>query len=783
MSVAAEATAWDGGVRPYAIPSLSSCLEDSRLTIHGETIPASRVEIDALRLTEWAIASKASLLLVPPDPLTPLGALLPAAIHAADMLEAFRASGVVTRSRRRLAVVSTDLGLRGLYRGLGVRPGPRSHAELLRAVVPAGTMDGTGLVRVLDVRDHGLDACSTVFCSSLRDAARLSDIDLVVVDLPLPDGRGLDALRVPVVFLARDPADPLAAWAVDKGVATFGWDDVDLREANQGELTARQANLAAGVRVDVVAVEAADVSENAELFWQDIGPLVRAGRSGLTGDLAAESFGIFHDLLGLAAPVAAADAVAGARYESRIAALARAARLAEQNVSDLYFPMVEAELQGLLQAIGEVPPKARALVDLVAGHLDSRESVIVVARTARLARMLDESLADKRLHGTRVASIATLVHEAPADVAILTGMAPRWARWVYRSGIGASVEVLGYVHPAGGRFDEAALIRRTVDQQRACIATMASRTLRAASWGALTGERVVAHERTGTDTAGPEVTVRRWEPPPDTPIELWDGQRWLLSHEDAATDGGVGGVSGDRLVAATHVSFEGGSWALFATDGMVTRWLVAAGRGEPTPAGRLRPGDRIVLIDGDGHKDLLSKVLQAADGVPALAVASAWVQHWRTVLARVHAALGSYEEMGRELHKLGCTVQAQTIRLWVLGITIGPDNPADLARVGELAGDPVLEGHYREIDAAIRALRGAHSRLGRRLAGLARRVGPAGLDGRLQQDEIIDDRSGLTVADFVDAVELRTVRDVRPAGSLPAIVTGRCRPKEEEWSL
>ena len=113
-------------------------------------------------------------------------------------------------------------------------------------------------------------------------------------------------------------------------------------------------------------------------------------------------------------------------------------------------------------------------------------------------------------------------------------------------------------------------------------------------------------------------------------------------------------------------------------------------------------------------------------------------------------------------------------------MTIGPDDEHDVRRVGEVMGDSVLSQKHHEVCRAMRSFRGAHVKLGRRLAETARLVGPAAVVGHRSLDEVIDERSGLTAADFQDAIEILTVESVEPMGEVPSASTGRLRGPEEE---
>ena len=80
-------------VPPCTIPGLSSCVEERRLTLDGVPLHLSCLDVEALRAVEWAIVSRRSVLLVPADPLAPLSALIPAAVHVASFLEGLKDLG------------------------------------------------------------------------------------------------------------------------------------------------------------------------------------------------------------------------------------------------------------------------------------------------------------------------------------------------------------------------------------------------------------------------------------------------------------------------------------------------------------------------------------------------------------------------------------------------------------------------------------------------------------------------------------------------------------------
>ncbi len=383
-------------VTPETVPGLSSCLEERRLLADGLPVPVNTFEIDALRLVEHAAALRRSILLCPPDPLTPLLALIPAAAHVASLISGLRDFGVTAGSLLRIAVVTGDYHLRGFYRGLAIRPRPGMPGEPLRSVVPAGALGAGGTVHVLD--DSGR-AWSTVFVRSVSDLRLVGPVDLVVVDLPVRDPQRLAALTVPVVLVSRDPADPITRQLADT-MASFGWEASSGGDA--GDAAAPRLANRAGETVEIVPVVEPLVCENAQLFWDDIGPLCRIARSGLGPELAREAFALFHDLLGLALPPDVFERSDGGSVKARVAALGRACGLLDRGeLRDLYVPMVEAELEALADAVRSAGAKPQVLPRVLAEALDDGHDVLLVARTRGSRPGIR---ATSRQHGSRTSA-------------------------------------------------------------------------------------------------------------------------------------------------------------------------------------------------------------------------------------------------------------------------------------------------------------------------------------------------------------------------------------------
>ena len=460
MDLNGSAMPWPGVIRAYTNPGLSTCLEQRRLCSGGLPFPISRLEIEALRLAEWAFARGRALVLCPPDPLAPISELIAAAVHMGDMIAFRNQTGMELSSSRHVGVVTTDYHARAFYRDLGVRNPSSMSIAPLREVVPAATLGRDSVIRVLGADPR--NGWSTLFVPTLSSLRSVTDvkIDLVVVNLPCRDIDGVLDLGVPVVIVANDPADRFISTIGDRAMV-FAWDRLDLERIREDDgLPPRLARRINGGSCEVVAVKAHAVCENAALFWQDIVPLLRSGgRSSVARQLSQAAFSLFHDLSGLALPLKAYEDMSEP-IRVRIDAVEAASRLTHGDTRDLYLPMVGAELRDLARALGSDPPKRDALVRTLLELVDDHDDVMLITRTAALARLHEADLRQfPRLADIRVTSFGALRDLKPADAAVLTGMAPAWARSVYRSGVATTLP-RPCVHARGNCGIRGARVRR-----------------------------------------------------------------------------------------------------------------------------------------------------------------------------------------------------------------------------------------------------------------------------------------------------------------------------------
>ncbi len=782
---------WHEYVRPRFTPGLSTCITDGLLRLDGIRMAATWIDVVAMRIVEWAVAMRQTVVLLSPDPYDLLVPLTAAAVHVWRMSELKKRLGGYPHTDAKVAIVTRRLRLRSAYRRLGL-----GDAKLFDAV-PAATRLPTGAIAVLGRQSARAD-WGTVFVDRATELQDMKGLTLVVVDLPLYDWDELEAIKVPKVVVGHDPSDRLVH-RLALTTPIFAWDVDDLRGLQQvrvvdggalAPVAARLERLAAGTTCAVVPVPGQGVCENAALFWSDVGPLHRAARgSHFARELTDDAHQIFQDLLHLAVPTSFYEEHTARPLRARLRDLDREEFKARGDVRDLYLPMVHAELRDLAGALRDRSPKTDALMRVLGEQVDLRRDVMLVARTAMLARVHRSYLAKfPELQRVRVTSLGDVAEAMPADIAVLTGLAPAWARHIYASGIASDVRVLAYAPErrlvVAEPFIEAEYVRRTIAYQREYAAWLARPALKASCWKMLSAEdRGVVEEKVAAPTVDPsKVAFVSLPEPPDVPPGLWDVGIASLEEPQAGRERPGMSTEPDRtvLVDGLRVVFEDGRWAILDRAGNVTRFSSVLQRAQPgTDVARLSIKDQVVFLDGDARKDVLGKVLDVAKEIPHLATAATWVEYWRDALRRGRRRFGTYSAFADALHAVGTGVQTQTVRLWVVGEIIGPSDRLDVRRVGEVLDDAPLRDHHATVYQGIDAFRGAHAQLMHRVGTLALQVGPAASAGAISADEVIDERSGLTAADFQGCVEILRVRSMEPVGLVPLAAVGRLHEARE----
>jgi hypothetical protein len=107
------------------------------------------------------------------------------------------------------------------------------------------------------------------------------------------------------------------------------------------------------------------------------------------------------------------------------------------------------------------------------------------------------------------------------------------------------------------------------------------------------------------------------------------------------------------------------------------------------------------------------------------------------------------------------------IRQWAAGEVLGPLDPQDIRRVGEVIGSEWLQANWRSVGAALFAVRSGHRVLGRRITQIIQKAA-IGEHEISAKDRDFLSQLGITMGRLQDAVTVLTVEQVTSeAGMVP----------------
>jgi hypothetical protein len=364
------------------------------------------------------------------------------------------------------------------------------------------------------------------------------------------------------------------------------------------------------------------------------------------------------------------------------------------------------------------------------------------------------SIAAARRADERFDKILLLSHWSDHQRALLFSLLP------------GDVWVLGYPF-------EAPLLEKRLQVMRLDLdVTLASSTRQ--TLGGLLGVRVRSADEYGRSAvqwdgqavaAARESARRYWNRPCDQ--ERADSEDELLFERAAArasesnSDSAAEDDADSEEIETVTILFTDGVSLTVATDRELLVLPVGASATEQRFAPDVRPGERVLLLSSGEHGDLFTAALARTSHL--MDTDRRVLTRWRDGLVAVRHRFpprvrGTGPRFVEALRELGCTRDPATTRGWLEGSTLAPREAADIARILRLAGsfaDPDLWAGM--IDREISAVRGFHSRIGRRIG--RRMLGEAESSDRIDQeiDELLE-QTDLRTVEIVGAVEPRSKR-------------------------
>lgn len=178
-------------------------------------------------------------------------------------------------------------------------------------------------------------------------------------------------------------------------------------------------------------------------------------------------------------------------------------------------------------------------------------------------------------------------------------------------------------------------------------------------------------------------------------------------------------------------------------------------------ASSLRPNDKILFIEGQKRQSLYDLILSRVHAHPAFQIHFALIRRWQDDLRLAYKSRNetlSPEEILRKLQERGSSiVTSLTVKNWLNGLCLCPDDPEDLRRLAEIMNLGFVTDQYRRVHKAAQRVRGLHIGLGLRLCGWLE----GAANGQNNEDEVFDQELGLTFADFKTSLMVLTVQSVK----------------------
>ena len=221
------------------------------------------------------------------------------------------------------------------------------------------------------------------------------------------------------------------------------------------------------------------------------------------------------------------------------------------------------------------------------------------------------------------------------------------------------------------------------------------------------GGKGVAHLADAADIAG--LSALRM-PGEETPQDLPEADEGSASAPDRAGRQGLRGLA--AAVPLTVVSSDGGPPVKVHVPAAGIAARILDGAVHRLPVLDVLPGMLLVGLDGLTPFDRLRPLLLEARGPVTRMLLTAWDQ----ALTRARQHVGGPAALARALVSDRARISVSAVIAWSDDDRIGPREAAFIARVGDLAGHPVVAGNGRAIAETMRSLRLLHQAVGRMVA-------------------------------------------------------------------
>lgn len=188
----------------------------------------------------------------------------------------------------------------------------------------------------------------------------------------------------------------------------------------------------------------------------------------------------------------------------------------------------------------------------------------------------------------------------------------------------------------------------------------------------------------------------------------------------------------------------------------------------------LKGGETVIVPRGEGREDLFKRLVTARHKHSDIQAFDVFFSRWRRACLSAYENCGcSWIDLGVRMSDEGSSVTWQAIRSWIKGFVIAPNDWEDIARIGHLAGDLLVEKEARRLAKMATEIRGLHIRLGRLLSAA---MSEAFEGSGPHLDALKEVMGDINVSEILEEFELRRVKAVGEITEVPVSKIGQISP-------
>jgi hypothetical protein len=420
--------------------------------------------------------------------------------------------------------------------------------------------------------------------------------------------------------------------------------------------------------------------------------------------------------------------------------------------------------------------KPQKIAELIDEAIKQKKKTLVICYSDTYMRALISYLEDKyemsedylKQNGIEFSSLRNC-ENGNYDQCIFFGHLPRKFRYLIR--ITSSKEAIFLVYPA-----ERALLMHQLKADRSYFGTLYPNHNKSSIIEKITGVRVADKQELQRETedsvillSNQEIEARHESISAEfQPIfhSVTNDEEFTAEFYDEQSDFGIESeshMSGENIVNedCVKVSFQDGKRIVLRESKIVPVYIDFKSRIAYKKASALKSNDVLVVTNKGVKNDLTSTIIEMVDSHPSMKKINIMVKSWVYYLRKGMKKSGDdVDSLLSKLIEKGSKITTDsTVYFWGKGYVIGPRNPEDIKRIGEIYNFKFLIENYKEIYAAVRRLRGIHHSLLRRLSSAIPQAGVMSISAE-DKNEIVDEELDLHLEDFLNIISLHRISKV-----------------------